>query len=563
MKRLPLTRRQILSGLSASLLLPVGLRVPGATANPDSVFQHGVASGDPDHSSVVLWTRLTTTASVAECEWEIAENPTFDHTLQRGRSATGQQRDHTVKVVVDGLKPGATYYYRFRAGAQTSPVGRTRTLPNGALDYLGLAVASCSNFPFGYFNAYEAIARDESVEFVLHLGDYLYEYGPDGYGGGIGTQLGRQHNPPREMVSLADCRLRHAQYKADAQSREMHAAHPLIPLWDDHESTNNPWQEGAENHQPATEGSWRTRRSASLQAWYEWMPVREPGLGEDPAAYWRHFRFGDLASLVTLETRHTGRAQQIDYDIPALLEMTPAAAVAFLRDVVGAPGREMLSADMQAFAATALAESVSAARPWRLLGNQIPMARMSAPRLDAADMSYLKSRVSSENLQRAQYFQRLGELGLPLYLDPWDGYPRAREAFYQSCRDVGVNDLVVLTGDSHSFWQNALYDNGGRAMGVELGTTGITSPGDFLEFGTEGARRMDERLVSSNPEVLWTNGISNGYLRLRVTPERLQADFVKVSNILSREYHTGMLRSVVMSHSDSGLRYEVAGQSAG
>ena len=282
MKRLPLTRRQMLSGLSASLLLPVGLRVPSVSGSPGNPFQHGVASGDPEQSSTVLWTRLTTTAKSVECGWEVAQTPQFDNILQRGSLATGPQRDHTIKVVVAGLTPGATYYYRFRAGQHTSPTGRTRTLADGTLESLGLAVASCSNFPFGYFNAYEAIARDESVEFVLHLGDYLYEYGPDGYGGGIGAQLGRQHNPPREMVSLADYRQRHAQYKADPQSRAMHAAHPLIPLWDDHESTNNPWLGGAENHQPAAEGSWQTRRSVSLQAWYEWMPVREPASDEDP-----------------------------------------------------------------------------------------------------------------------------------------------------------------------------------------------------------------------------------------------------------------------------------------
>lgn len=563
MKRLPLTRRQMLSGLSASLLLPVGLRVPIASGSPGNPFQHGVASGDPEQSSTVLWTRLTTTAKSVECGWEVAQTPQFDNILQRGSLATGPQRDHTIKVVVAGLTPGATYYYRFRAGQHTSPTGRTRTLADGTLESLGLAVASCSNFPFGYFNAYEAIARDESVEFVLHLGDYLYEYGPDGYGGGIGAQLGRQHNPPREMVSLADYRQRHAQYKADPQSRAMHAAHPLIPLWDDHESTNNPWLGGAENHQPAAEGSWQTRRSVSLQAWYEWMPVREPASDEDPAAYWRHFRFGDLASLVTLETRHTGRVQQIEYDISTLLEMTPASAESFLQDVVGAPGREMLSDDMQAFAAAALAESISATRPWRLIGNQIPIARMAAPQLAAADIDYLESRVSSDNLQRAKYFQRLGELGLPLYLDPWDGYPRAREAFYQSCREAGASDLVVLTGDSHSFWQNALHDDTGRAMGIELGTTGITSPGDFLEFGNEGARLMDDRLVASNPEILWTNGISNGYLRVHITPDQLQADFVSVSSILSRDYDTGTLRSLTVRHEGAGLSYEVAGEGTG
>ena len=176
---------------------------------------------------------------------------------------------------------------------------RTRTLPSGATESLGIALASCSNFAFGYFNAYRAIAEDESIDFVLHTGDYIYEYGADGWGAETAERLGRVHEPAHEIVSLADYRARHAQYKRDPDSQAMHATHPLMCCWDDHESTNNPWSGGAQNHQPE-EGSWNERRDASVRAYYEWMPIREPEGGLRPIDFWRVYSFGDLATLVTL-----------------------------------------------------------------------------------------------------------------------------------------------------------------------------------------------------------------------------------------------------------------------
>lgn len=549
------TRRRALAGLASTLLLPMAGRGHSAAAAPVPLFAHGVASGDPDQSSIVLWTRVTTAAPQLHVAWEIARDERFRQIVASGGQTTDSSRDFTVKVVVGELEPGARYYYRFSSAGTYSVVGRTRTLADGALARVGLAIASCSNYPFGYFNAYEAIALDSRVDFVLHLGDYLYEYGPDGYGAEAGQRLGRSHLPAHEIVTLQDYRQRHAQYKADPQSRGMHAAHPLLAVWDDHESTNNPWMGGAQNHQPDEEGAWQPRRSASLQAWYEWMPVRDPLEGADPAAYWRHFRFGDLASLVTLETRHSGRSQQVDYDEAALATMDAAAAGEFMTQQVAAPGRTMLSQAMETFAATALADSVRAGEPWRLIGNAIPMARTLSPRLSAGDLAYLSARLDAGNLARAERFARLGELEMPLYLDPWDGYPEARERFYTLGREAGASDLLVLTGDSHSFWRNALHDGSGRPMGLELGTSGISSPGDFLEFGAEGAALMDQRLADTNPEVEWTDGLHNGYLRLELTPELARADFIAVSTIAARNYTLNRLSRVDISRHNGTLTW--------
>lgn len=557
-----LDRRRTLAGLAAGAALTLtGRSLAGVTVGDSGhgVFRHGVASGDPTTEALVIWTRVSGLSTDASVAWELAADASFSQSIARGTAAAVGERDYTVKVDVTGLEPGQRYYYRFRLGQAISPVGRTRTLPVGAVSSLGLAVASCSNFPFGYFNAYEAMALDPAVDFVLHLGDYLYEYGADGWGASTGARLGRLHAPAGEIITLADYRERHAQYKADPQSRQMHAAHPLIPLWDDHESANNPWTGGAENHQPASEGSWPQRRAAALRAWYEWMPVRDPAPSQAPGDYWRSFRFGDLATLVTLETRHGARSRQIDYAEHPEALADQAAADRFLRDVVGAPDRRMLKPAMAQFAARALAESVRAGQPWRLVGNQIPMARTAAPRLSTADLSRLAPAAPPEELARVRKLAQRGALGLPLYLDPWDGYPAARERFYAAARNAGANDLLVLTGDSHSFWTNELHDDGGRAMGLELGTTGISSPGDFALFGEAGATLLDERLVQSNPEVLWTDGRHNGYLRLRLTPGEAVADYVAVSTVLSREYGLRRLRQLRIAPRSLGLDWRWAG----
>ena len=551
-------RRRTVAGLAAGTALALTGCAGSRQKPPAQRFAHGVASGDPTAASVVLWTRLSGISGDMPVSWEIAHDRQFTHLAGRGDASALADRDFTVKVEADGLEPGTRYFYRFRAGSAVSPVGRTRTLPRGAVAALGFAVASCSNYPFGYFNAYEAIALDPQVDFVLHLGDYLYEYAADGWGAERGVSLGRLHRPAGEIVTLADYRTRHAQYKGDLQSQALHAAHPLIPLWDDHESANNPWTGGAENHQSATEGAWSDRRAAATRAWFEWMPVRDPEPSQAAWDYWRSFRFGDLATLVTLETRHGARSRQIDYgDHPEALA-GPEGARRFLAEVVGDPARRLLSGEQERFVSAALAASVQAGQPWRLVGNQVPMARTAAPRLSDADLASLAPVAPADELERVRRLAKRGALGLPLYLDPWDGYPAARERFYAGARVAGARDLLVLTGDSHSFWANALHDGAGDSVGLELGTTGITSPGDFARLGRDGARLLDRRLAEGNPEVLWTDGLHNGYLRLRLTPARAQADYIAVSSVLDRAYSLSRLRRLQISREAGTLAWEWA-----
>lgn len=549
-----ISRRQAIIGVSSTLLLPACSSTRSRRDEwSNSVFAHGVASGDPDEQSVVIWTRITTAANTVEVEWQLADDPGFGQIRGSGKLTTGAERDHTVKVIVGGLQPGRAYYYRFVAEGRESPTGQTRTLPTGHVEQLVFAIASCSNFPFGFFNAYEVIAEDDGIDFVVHLGDYIYEYDENGYGGETGRRIGRVHEPRHEIVSLDDYRTRHAQYKSDAGSLAMHARHPLIAIWDDHESANNPWMEGAQNHQPE-EGDWGTRRAASLKAWYEWMPVRDPAFGRRPEQYWRHFRFGDLASLITLESRHTGRSEQIEWgDVSRFV--SPAEAQAFYDEVVGADDRNYLSAQMEDFFARSLAESVRAGRRWRIIGNQSVMAKWVMPHLDDPWFDDLLASLEGPARRTLGGYMRLGELGVTGDLDAWGGYPVARERFYRLARNAGAEDLLVISGDSHGYWANALHDDEGRSMGIELGTTGITSPRSVLELGPETLRRFDERMTATNEEIVWTEGRYRGFIRLTVDHDGGRADYVTVTNIESREYDTQVIRSARIATVDGSLRF--------
>jgi alkaline phosphatase D len=474
--------------------------------------------------------------------------------VARGQYRTDASRDYTVKVIVDDLGPGQDYYYQFDVDGIQSPTGQTKTLPEGHVDRLVLAVATCSRYSFGFFNAYEVIANDPTVDVVLHLGDYIYEYGPEGYGGPTGRRIGRNHEPPHETVTLADYRQRHAQYKTDAGSKAMHARHPLIVIWDDHETANDPWMGGATNHQDG-EGDWLTRRDASLQAFYEWLPVRYPRTGGTLEEYWRHYKFGDLASLITLESRHTGRSKQID--IADYLDdiNNKADTQDFVNTVVGAPDRNILSGKTEQFLADEFAESVRANRRWRIIGNQSVMARRIAPDLNDPFFAALRNELDDSAIKMLDGATQLGSLGLPVDLDSWNGYPVARERFYQISKDAGARDLLVLAGDSHSYWQNELYDDSGESMGVELGATGITAPRGLLEIGPEGLRRYDELKAAANTEVVWTDGRYRGFIRLEIDHDGARADFVTVTDVESRDYDTRIVRSIDIESRGGKLRY--------
>jgi alkaline phosphatase D len=422
-------------------------------------------------------------------------------------------------------------------------MGRTRTLPKGPVKDVVLAVASCTLYPNGYFNAYGAIAALPRVDAVLHLGDYIYEYGgPGSYGMDSKVAGERPHDPPHECVSLSDYRRRHAQYKADPQTQAAHARAPWIVVWDDHETANDSYSTGAQNHQPAAEGDWNARKAAAIRAYYEWMPIREPKGGG--FAINRSFDFGDVASLFMLETRLTARDQQMTYDRDMPPQPT-AADLAEFRRKLGDPARKMMSASQEAWLRDGLAASVKSGRPWQVIGNEVIMARCFTPPLEAqmGPAAFAKATASMTDNQKAriQRMEVTAARHLPWGLDMWDGYPADRQRFYGIVRETKAN-CVVVSGDSHSFWANELYDaeTGGRRVAVEFGTAGITSPGaeDALPTIPYG-----ELMARHNREVLYNNQADKGFVLLTLTKTEARAEVVAVSSIAETAYTARTLKT--------------------
>ena len=524
-----LTRRGAL-GLGAGGLA-AACSTAGGSYGGQVQFKHGVASGDPTQTQVILWTRVTPASGsgAIPVTWSISRDPHFKAIAKRGTFVTGPERDYTVKVDVDGLAPGETYHYWFSVGRTSSPSGKARTLPaSGAAPY-SMAVVSCSNWPFGFFNAYREISKRPNLDAVIHLGDYIYEYGVDGYGGELGKQLDRNHEPAKEAVTLADYRTRHAQYKTDPDLQAAHAAAAWFCTWDDHESANNSYRTGAENHQPETEGDWSERKAQAVQAYLEWMPMRDPAPGRPREAVWRKFDIGDLATLFLLESRLVGRGEDLTFDEIFLAADKQKQAVAnALKAKVSDPNRSMLGPEQEAWLADELKASVAGGKKWQVLGNQVTMARVKMPDLEKG-LDPAKYRQISASSKR---FWSTAKYGFEWNLDSWSGFPAARDRLYTSVRAAKAR-IVTLTGDTHTAWANELNDKDGFRIGVEFGCTSVTSngAGDSMPF-----EDLNWLMPEANDEVVYYNAFSKGFTMLTLKADQVEAEFVKVSTIRSRDY---------------------------
>jgi alkaline phosphatase D len=525
-----------------------------ATYAGEVAFEHGVASGDPLADSVVLWTRVTPKSGEGdiELEYRIFKGETL---AGSGKARTSAARDYTVKIVADDLRPGAEYTYEFvvrtTGGTVASPRGRTKTTAApGATTPVKLAVVSCANWPFGYFNAYREVSKQEGLDAVIHLGDYIYEYGVDGYGGAVGEQIGRRHEPITEIVTLADYRARHAQYKSDPDLQAAHAAAPWLCTWDDHESTNNSYRTGAENHNPeANEGEWTTRKQTAVQAYLEWMPVRDPVPGRAKESIYRRFDFGSVASVFCLESRLTGRSDEISW-VTELGGLEPAqvpmkAMSTMVR--VQADERTMLGAQQETWLAEGLMNSVASGKPWQVLANQVVMARVVPPNFNR---TLTPEQIAAIENPFAQALVGFSQLGLPFNLDAWDGFPAARARLYDAAKAAGAR-LVTLTGDTHTAWGNTLVDIDGEQRGVEFGCTSITSPGLGTYF--EGVDGLGAMFEEQNPEVGHYDPNGNGFTLVTLTADGVRADYVKVSTITGEDYTAETVTRLATRRSGPGM----------
>ncbi|WP_019193289.1 alkaline phosphatase D family protein [Corynebacterium timonense] len=504
--------------------------LPGAPESPYSHFMHGVASGDPTPESVILWTRVTVGPEAmpgsgvgedARVAWEVATTPKFTEIVRAGEVVASAGSDHTVHVDPHGLAPATVYYYRFSFNGVYSPTGRTKTAPayDAQLDQLSFAVASCANWESGYFAAYRDMAeRGERDEFdaVVFLGDYIYEYPVGEYAGKSG--VARPHSPEHETITLADYRIRHGRYRQDLNLQRAHAAAPWIVVWDDHETANDSWREGAENHTEGAEGSFIARRDAGQRAYFEWLPVRAT-LPSEGGHIYRSLQFGNLVNLTMMDLR-------------TYRDEPPSRVDAY------AEGRTMLGSEQFEWLTAAVRTSTA---KWNVMGNSVMVAPMVLGRMPET---------SSNAIIANQMLGRFSTLvtGVPVNTDQWDGFASARAQLF----DVLAADdahVLFLTGDIHTEWANSVVHNG-RELGCELVTASISAP-NVDEWVTETVRvytpqhspitRLAQDFVrGQNP---WVNHVdldAHGYSVARIRPDEVAMEYYRVSDVEHPEAPVGL-----------------------
>ncbi|KZV99770.1 hypothetical protein EXIGLDRAFT_762419 [Exidia glandulosa HHB12029] len=486
-------------------------------------FTHNVASGDPFSSSVLLWTRaapVTGTAhpdqSVPICvSFSVWDNEALTgEPVDSGDAFTSWDVDFTVKVEASGLTPDTWYWYWFADctnASTTSPLGRTRTFAspntpaaqvNGGVP-LKLAVFSCSNFPFGFFNAYRVARENVSADAFVHLGDYMYENKDSSTGHAIGRILS-----DRELATITDYRTRLALYRTDSALVSAHASAPWITVWDDHEVANNGWKAGTSdsNDSVATGGCafspsltcFTDRKNAAVRAYHEWMPIRQVA-ADDKLRIWRNFRIGKLLDLTMLDTRN--------YDRDVTDDGWNRALVATLADQ---PQRSIMGLNQEQWFFDRLTKSKQRGAVWRIVGQQVVFSSLL--------------------------------MGTSFNLDAWDGYKQNRQRILEHIHDNAIDNVVILAGDSHANWVSDLsfpndtttynFATGEGALGVEFAGTAVTSSSSFgSNIAPAAANVKSAALLAANPELQWSEGSFRGFFVLSVGADSLNATYYAMNNI--------------------------------
>jgi alkaline phosphatase D len=523
-------------------------------------FLQGVASGDPAADAVILWTRVTPDVEGdITVSWEVATDSNFSQVVTNGQTVTNKNRDYTVKVDAVGLEAGQQYYYRFKAGETVSEMGQTRTLPEGSVASVKLAVMSCANFPAGYFNVYEMAAQQNDLDAVVHLGDYLYEYARGEYASEHAVELGREVLPAGELFLLDDYRTRYSQYRSDASLQKLHAKVPFITVWDDHEVANDTWKDGAENHNDG-EGDFDQRKQAALQAYFEWLPIRPWSEGNHEEIY-RSFNYGNLVDLHMLDTRVLARDKQLEYS--QYIDATTGAfnSSTFLADVTDTD-RTLLGQTQLLWLQQTLLQSTA---KWQVLGQQVLMGKMlmpaaiatqqmsipqfaelaglaqlagraqaSDPTLTAEELAYLQA---NQAKLTPEVIALLQLPAIPYNLDAWDGYAYEREVILATAKSLQHN-LVVIAGDTHNAWASDLTDSGGDIVGIEFATSSVSSPGLEYYLGLSDAEMpaTEAAIVGLIADLKYANLKDRGYLLLTFTENEVRSDWQYVDTILDKTF---------------------------
>jgi alkaline phosphatase D len=574
----PRSRRSfIVTSTSAATAAAVStmLVACGGSDAPAAEFKYGVASGDPLADRVMLWThaKIADSTAVVGLTWQVAADAAFASITRSGRVEASETTSFTAKVDVTGLAAGATYFYRFLDEAGTSStVGTTRTLPATNAASVKFAVFSCALYSEGFFNTYDAAAKSDA-QYAVHLGDYIYEYGsePGKFGNADAVALGRVTSPANDIVTLSDYRARYARYRSDPNLQALHAKMPWITVWDDHEFANNAYVNGAENHKPATQGDWNTRKAIAARVYHEWMPIRTPDAANLLKIY-RSFDFGSLFTLHMLDTRIEGRDQQ--YDNFGDADGGVNRYLTGLKTGTDS-SRKIISGTQQNWLTSGMAASKAT---WQFLGNQDIMARMWIPgsvlaaqganppnpaAVQAAVSAYLTAKATRAAAGAAALTPAQAGLlnttlnpTLPFNLDSWDGYPSNREAILQTARAQNKK-LVALSGDSHNAWFTNLTTLAGVKVGVEFAGSSVTAPGfesaglGALASSLDGSAlvpQLGATAVGAGlgliDDLNYADTIRRGYLLITVTAAAVKGEYVFMSTVKSQTYTAAVGKTI-------------------
>lgn len=449
-------------------------------------FIHGVASGDATTTDVVIWTRINENdLDNCKVEWQVATDKHFKNIYASGQFITSEKRDYTVKVDVKNLHSDRQYYYRFIYKDIPSPTGRCRTLSNALNNPLRIAVVSCNNYEDGYFTSFSHIANNSEIDYVFHLGDYIYEYGTGEYGNNEFVQASNRVNDPmHEIVSLSDYRKRYALYRRDKDLQEVHQNKSFYCIWDDHELANNAYVEGAKNHQ-ADEGKWSNRSKVAMQAYFEWMPVRANSMDE----MIRSIKIGQDVSFYFLEERLDGRNKQL-----------------FSQDIEKYdPNRTMISSNQMGWLTEELESSETR---WNFIINQVMFTGY-------------QSKNNQENKEE----------------DWWSGYPIQRNQLIKVFESL-ENPPIILTGDHHQSHVLELYASEDRQfdnpVAWEFLTPSITSKNDD-RLSVEQIEKKKVELYAMNRHLLYNNTADHGYFILEIDSKEVSVSYKFNTSILVRD----------------------------
>ncbi len=508
------SRRRFMQGMGlAAGTLAVGgfpslAGVAGGSFEPaPAPFCLGVASGDPDATSVVLWTRLAPEPLEpgggmepvpVDVRWEIATDPAMTQVIRRGAVRALPERGHAVHAFAQGLPSDRWLWFRFHAMGVASPIGRTRTFPAPGVrnTRMRLVLASCQHYEQGFYAAWRD-AVEQDADFVVMVGDYIYEYATN-----TDPRLPRQHAGP-ETKTVDQYRQRYAQYRLDPFLRAMHESCPFIVTWDDHEVENNyaSFIPEVDPNDPQTIQEFIRRRENAYRVYAESMPIRPSRLvSTNETTLYRRLSFGSLAELYVLDTRQ----YRTDQPCGDGLQFLCADALAPSATLTGGTQEQWLFDGLRSSTAT-----------WNVLAQQVMMMKW-----DLGSLLGLKG-----------FFN----------MDAWDGYPVQRQRIMDFLATAKPNNPVVLTGDIHSSWAADLKQNfddpASATVGVEFVGTSISS-----FFGDENVPLVRATLPA-NPHIKFFDGLKRGYVLCTVDENFWRTDFRAVENAFSPDSPVSTLAS--------------------